>query len=848
VVGATYRLQLGPDLDLAAAADLVDYLAELGVTHLYLSPVLQARPGSPHGYDVVDPAAVSTELGGEEALRTLAARAHERGLGLLVDIVPNHLGTDLANPLWSDLLAEGRAGRAGAVFDVDWTSPLPGTADKVVLPVLGRPYGEVLHHGGFHIVREDGTDRLAYHEHRFPLSQASLEALERSGGADAVRGRPGEPATWTRLHSLLEQQHYRLVHWRAGTLVNYRRFFAVNDLAGVRVEDEAVFDTVHERILALVADGVIDGLRVDHVDGLADPRRYLERLAAAVGDRWVVVEKILAPGEQLPEWPVAGTTGYDFANHVVALFVDPAARPALNAAAVAFHALPPGSGERAAKLQMLTSDLAPDLWRLGRILWAVTADHLEVRDVDERACRDALARTMIELEVYRTYVDPVDGTAGAHDLALLAPAVTAAAADPDTVAPPELYRFLADALTGHAGTSAAHLELIRRFQQLSGAVMAKGVEDTWLYRHRRLLAVNEVGGVTTRLGSDVAAFHDTNLARAARHPLGMLSTATHDTKRGEDVRLRIAALSELADRWQAAVRRWGSGVAPHPATAYLVYQTLVGVWPLVDALPHLDELARRVTAYAVKAEREAKERTSWTDPDEVFESALAAFVSGLLDPAAGDVLGELAEIATAAAEIAMVSGLAQVLLRCTSPGVPDTYQGMELWDDHLVDPDNRRPVDFTHRRAVLAALDAGADPTDLWAQRRDGRVKAWVLSRGLRARAGLPSAFGSRGAYVPLEVTGRWAGHVVAFARTGPDGAAAITVTPRLPGAVMGPGLAAPLGDAWGDTRVVLPPDLAGSAWHDALRPAAGPHEPTGALPLTTLLAELPVALLTAAS
>lgn len=854
--GATYRLQLGERLSFADAAELVDYLTDLGITHLYLSPLLQPRPGSTHGYDVADPTRVSEPLGGEQGLRALAERAHRRGLGLVADIVPNHLGTGPATPLWDRLLADGQSGEGGRFFDVDWDPPLPTASGKVLLPVLGDQYGVVLERGELEVAVVDGEPRLRYFERTFPLSAESSEALGRVGGPEALRGRPGEPSTWTRLHALLEAQHYRLMHWRAGDgLVNYRRFFAINDLAAVRVEDPAVFDATHQRILALVADGVIDGLRVDHPDGLADPSGYLDVLAARTGSAWIVVEKILAVGERLPEdWPVAGTTGYEFCNDAVGLFVDPAARPALDASARAFEATPDDEAAalRRAKAEVLSADLAADARRVALRLWTVAQHHREIRDVDDRACLQVVTRAIQALDVYRTYVDPFTGDARPEDVALIEDMIAAAEALPldAPAAPPGLYRLLADVLGGRAGTDPAHLEVIRRFQQLSSAAMAKGAEDTYFYRQRRLLAVNEVGGEPARLGIDAGEFHASSRARAETHPTSLLTTATHDTKRGEDTRLRIAALSEMAGGWDAAVRGWRernralrsptpAGPAPDPATEYLLYQTLVGVWPPSGAPDAA--LAARVRGYAVKASREAKERTNWLDPNEAFEDGIAAFVAALLDPdTSGEFLTQFGELAEAAAEIAMVSGLAQTLLRCTAPGVPDTYQGTELWDDSLVDPDNRRPVDFALRRRLLGELDApGTEPAELLAGRRDGRVKLWVLSRALRARAAHPGCVGRHSGYEPLRVSGRWADHIVAFARPAPGGAdCLVTVVPRLPGAVMAGRGRPPLGEDWSGTAVTLPV----GEWTDLLTGAgrAGGSD----VPVGDVLRTLPVALL----
>ncbi len=859
-IGATYRLQLTPDSGFEAAAGIVDYLASLGATHLYLSPILTARPGSTHGYDVVDPTTVSEALGGEDGLRRLAETAHEAGLGLVVDIVPNHLGIGPDNRLWELLLAEGQGGEGARFFDVDWSPALPGAEGKVILPVLGDQYGAVLLAGELRLVIEDGPVRLRYHDHSFPLSPETREALGRSGGVDALNGIPGRLETWTRMHALLEDQHYRLVWWRIGdAAVNYRRFFAINELAGVRVEDEAVFDHTHGTILRLVDEGVIDGLRVDHPDGLRDPARYFQRLAERSGGVWTVAEKILhSPDpdhpEALPDWPVAGTTGYDFCNDVLGLFVDPAAEERFTELDA-----PPDDDEddndddgleldelvalhyrlliRVAKLDVLDADLASDFRRLTRLLWALAQEHPEARDVTQGHCGLAVAGVLTSLSVYRTYVDPVSGAAHDADERVLDKAF-AGARERDDGVPQALEKLLRRLLAGRASSSPAHLDFLARFQQLSSAVMAKGVEDTAFYRHRRLLALNEVGGDPGRFGIDVDTFHAANAARAGRHPGGMLTTATHDTKRGEDVRLRMAALTELPDRWEAALHRWQDWSELDADDSQLVLQTMIGIWPLAESGNQSGQLAERLQAYIVKALREAGEGTSWVDPSDEYESEVTGFIARALgDPVFGAEMGALA---SAANEIAMVSGLAQVLLRCTAPGVPDTYQGNELWDDSLVDPDNRRPIDFQARRRLVAELDAGgADPEGLWASRRDGRIKLWVLSRALRTRRQHPGFFGADAGYRPLEASGQCADHLVAFARTDAAGNPGIVaVTPRLPGAVMARDLRAPLGKIYGDTTLELPQGI----WDDVLTGHRG--HGGGELVMADALARLPVALL----
>lgn len=841
-VTATYRLQLrAGGVGLREAAAALDYLAALGVSHLYLSPVLAAAPGSAHGYDVTDPTRVDEAIGGEAALRELAEAAHARGVGLVLDAVPNHQAAHPANPAWWELLATGRDGPQAEAFDVDWHPALPGAAGQVVLPALGAPLGEVVSGGGLAL---DGDALVAHGEHRVPLAAGSPA---------------GEPATEDGWAALLAAQHHRLCHWRIGdAVVNYRRFFGVDDLAGVRVERDEVFDWVMGRLLALLDAGVADGLRIDHVDGLADPGGFCRRLREQAGPgAWLVVEKILAAGEALPEdWPVDGGTGYDFLADVLGLFVEPEAEEELTLLAREFGAWTADYRALAAEAEreMVDTALAADRDRVARALLAAAARELPAADVTWDQARAMAREVVAALDVYRPYAVPGKGCAP-ESAARVDAAVSAAAARVPAV-PAATWALLASCLRGERADEAG-AEVCVRGQQLSGAATAKGVEDTALYRQHRLAALCEVGVEPDRFGHPPGAVHDANGARARRQPAGMLATSTHDTKRGEDVRLRIAALSELADRWAALVRRWrpthaalvtptDRGPAPDPATQHLVYQTLVGVWAPQPVREPLDALAERVCAYLVKATREAGVRTRHTDPDPAFEAGVCDFARALLSD--DDFLADFEAVAAPAGEVAMTASLAQVVLRSASPGVPDVYQGCETWEDSLVDPDNRRPVDLERAAAELAAADA-AEPGELLAARGDGRVKRRVLAECLRARRAHRACVDRDAGYVPLAVAGEWADHVIAFARTAPDGGALVVVAPRLPGRVMRSAargdlaaLRPPVGDDWGDTAVELPADLAGRAWHDRL---GGPGAGAGERPaLRDVLGVLPVALL----
>jgi len=737
---ATYRVQVRPGFDLDATAGLAGYLADLGASHLYSAPLLAATPGSEHGYDVVEHV-ISPQLGGEPARLRLVAALREHGLGLVVDIVPNHMGVARpeANPAWWDVLRHGRAAAHAAWFDIDWSRP------RILIPVLADA-------GAARDLRVvDGE--LCYHEHRYPLAPGT-------GG--------GTP--W-QVH---DRQHYELVDWRRGNdELNYRRFFAIADLAGLRVEDPAVFDATHREVLRWVAAGEADGIRVDHPDGLADPGGYLRRLRDAAPGAWLVVEKILEAGEDLPAgWPVDGTTGYDSLREVCGLFVDPAGEAAFTALQAR---LVDGAGwatvARVQKRLATVRLFGAELHRLERLAPGAGA---------------VLGELASALPVYRTYLP--DGQS-ILDTAFAAVDV-----------PAELRKRLSDPTD----------ELAVRFQQLSGAVTAKGVEDTATYLWTRFVALNEVGGDPTGFGVDPADFHVAQAARDRDRPATMTTLSTHDTKRGEDVRARLAVLSEVPREWAAAVERWTAlAPLPDPSLSHLLWQTVAGTWPIPR---------ERLRAYLLKAAREADASTSWNDPDAAFEEALCATVDRVYDDPVvrSTVLGFAARITP----FGWSNSLGQKLVQLTMPGVPDVYQGTELWDDSLVDPDNRRPVDFAARRALLARLDGGwLPPVDA-----TGAAKLLVVSRCLRRRRDGPAFRG----YRPVPATGPAAGHVVAFDRGG-----VVAVATRLP-----VGLAARGG--WGDTALELP---AGS-WTDLLTGApVGPRPAVGAI-----LARYPVALLDNAS
>ena len=818
-VRATARLQLHRGFTFADAAARVPYLRDLGISHLYASPILRARAGSTHGYDVIDPTRVNPELGGEAGLRDLVAALRAHGMGLVVDIVPNHMavgGDD--NVWWLDVLACGPRSPYAGYFDIDWKVPDPALRGKVLAPYLGKPYGEALLAGEITLEREAASGRwqARYGPHAFPL---------RPGDAPSGHG----PAA---LHRLLERQHYRLSWWQAARdEINWRRFFDIADLAGLRVEDPAVFEAVHATIFRLHAEGLLDGVRVDHVDGLADPRAYCRRLRARLGPRaWIVVEKILAPGERMPEdWRIDGTTGYSFMNDVAALLHDAdGARPLaelwtqLTGRAADFAA-----EQRAARRRIAEEALASELAATALALHRVARADLATRDVTLASIRRVLLELLVHFPVYRLYADRRGLSAA--DRAVLER--VAAEARP-ACRPAERYlvdvmvRWLGGEPPARAPLPQRRLRLraITRFQQLTSPVAAKAVEDTAFYRYGRLLSRNEVGADPAQFSIGVDEFHAEALRRREHFPRAMLTTATHDHKRGEDARARLAALSERAAEWAAGVARWRGlnaslrsevrgAPAPDAADEYMLYQTLLGHWPPTlapDDAGALRGYAERVAAWHLKAMREAKLHTSWLEPDPAYERACRDFLLGALRP--GPFARSLHAFVERVAPAGAAASLAQALLRMTAPGVPDLYQGADLWDFSLVDPDNRTPVDFDARAAALADRAPFDALLDAW---RDGRVKQRLLAAALQLRARMPGLF-LEGRYQPLPAQGPQAPRVIAFARS--HGAQALLVFAARAAGPLVEAVAPRIAPAhWRGTSVRLPAALARRRWRDLL-------------------------------
>jgi (1->4)-alpha-D-glucan 1-alpha-D-glucosylmutase len=870
---ATYRLQFHAGFRFADATALVPYLASLGVSHVYASPYLKARAGSTHGYDIVDHNALNPEIGTPEEYRTFVDALRRHGMSHILDFVPNHMGVGGDdNAWWLDLLAWGEDSHYADYFDVDWRPLRAELRGKVLLPFLGRQYGEVLDAGELRWEYAGGGFALRYHEHLFPLTPAAyalalqdaepaslgsfaplfaaLDAIsdhvERRDAAASLRRLLDEtegdgaracaerldaarrtPAGKALIERVVEAQHWRPSSWRvAAEEINYRRFFDINSLAALRMENANCFGDAHKLVFELIARGDVDGLRIDHVDGLFDPIGYCDLLrsrAELLGQpMYLVVEKILAPNQQLLErWRVDGTTGYEFVNAVTGLAVDGRNEHAFDRVYQRFtrDLLPFDEVAHASKAFVLETALAAELNVLALRLDRIAQRDPHTRDFTLGALRRALVATIAAFPIYRTYV--TGAAVEPADRSFVELAIAAARAR-DAWEEGSVYAFLRRVLlTEHADDAIRerYVEFAMRFQQLTAPVTAKGVEDTAFYRSQRLLALNEVGGDPAQFGTTVEEFHRQNARRAAHRPRSMLTTATHDMKRGEDVRARLAALSETPHEWRRALARWARLNREHRGIVtlldeYGVYQTLLGAWPvelLNGALgdPALARFTERVAAYALKAAREAKLSTSWMKPDAAYEGALDEFVRAILDPKrSAAFLESLRAGARSLAATGLTNSLTQVVLRLTAPGVADTYQGAELWDLSLVDPDNRRPVDFAARESALRALDdslAAGTPRqqlarELLAAWPDGRIKLYVLATLLRHRAAAP--WPERD-YAPLRADGRHATHVVAFARGD-----AIVVVPRLPRTLAGE--RPPVGEVWDETALLPPQRFAG--------------------------------------
>lgn len=846
VPASTYRLQITDRFTLEHARDVVSYLAGLGISDIYLSPIFEARTGSAHGYDVTDPTRIRSSVGGIAALRSLAAETQRHDMGILLDIVPNHMAASVENPWWRDVLLHGRDSMYAHFFDIDWGT----TAEprRLQLPILGDQLPALIARG--EITIDDDAGEIVYHETRLPIAPGTAvshdAASHAAGDDDSDRVRRG-----------LDAQHYQLVFWRdASHTMSYRRFFDITDLAGVRVEDDDVFQAAHSLIRTLAADGTITGLRIDHIDGLRDPAGYLDRLREHVrgpdgGPVYTVVEKILERDEQLPpDWACEGTTGYEFLSIANGLLIDPDGHRSIVALYHRVTADTRAFDELVLEKKLLVIErlFGSELAALGSMLTRLTS-------ISDDVASRVIAELSASLGVYRTYIR--DDEVGSTDRKRIEDAAAAAIErEPELAdAVTTLRKLLLETDSVPADRRVERLDFVMRWQQFTGPVTAKGFEDTALYCHNALIAANDVGTDPARPVLSQHELHDALAGRAASLPLALSTTATHDTKRGEDTRARLAVLSEMAGQWRTGFRRWAregdewraeladdETEEPGADVDSLLYQTLIGTWPIDASDPSFLE---RIQAYMTKAVREAKDHTSWRRPDEDFEEALDAFIARLMaDVGRTGLIEEVAALAELAAPHGALNSMTQMLLRMTAPGIPDTYQGTELWSLTLVDPDNRQPVDFDERRRHLAELEpilATPDAAAVAAVMRDwtdGRIKLLLTAAALRFRARYRQVF-TEGAYVPLHADGPKAAHVFAFARVHDDDAC-ITVLPRWTTRLSETG-ALPVDPAvWEGTTLAIP-DTLSRPWQNVLTGESLPADE--ALQLTQLFATIPYCL-----
>jgi (1->4)-alpha-D-glucan 1-alpha-D-glucosylmutase len=924
---ATYRLQLNREFTFAQATAIIPYLSALGISHCYVSPCLKARAGSMHGYDIVDHDSLNPEIGSPEDFDRFVATLHEHGMGLILDIVPNHMGVmGSDNAWWLDVLENGESSVYAGFFDIDW-HPLKEELDgKVLIPVLGDHYGAVLERGELRLVfhHERGEFDVSYFNHRFPVDpkeyprilQRCTDALavelgaqnpvllefqslvtafdhlpgrqeassdriaERNrdkeihksrlaelcarsqeiancilGAVDRVNGTPADPASFDEMHELIKAQAFRLANWRvASDDINYRRFFEVNDLATICVESETVFQATHHLVLSLLAEGKVDGFRIDHPDGLFDPAQYFERLQRSITlavnnsesngnlSHYVVIEKILTGPERLPpEWPVSGTTGYDFSNLVNGVFVDPAAVMRLERIYRNFigdHVDLDDLFYRCRKLIVRVA-LASELNVLADQIAKIALAKRHTCDFTLNSLRDALTEVVSNFPVYRTYVSP--SGISENDIRYIRNAI-ASAKWKSPASDTSIFDFVGQVLlTSIAeGQDVAYQRAVTtfamNFQRLTSPVMAKGLEDTAFYRYNRLISLNDVGGDLHRFGTTTPEFHLANQERLRCWPHTMLATSTHDSKRSEDVRSRINVLSEISGLWRLRVRDWrrfnrshrslvNDRPAPSANDEYMLYQTLVGAWPSepLNDTGDWKTFCERIENYMLKAIREAKETTSWVNRNTEYETAVSSFVRTLLTPTAKNrFLDDFVPFQRRVARIGLWNSLSQTLLKLTCPGVPDIYQGNELWDFSLVDPDNRRPVDYIRRQQMFESIRVyGNDPDPqsigrLLETPEDGRLKIYLTWRALCLRQQQPDLF-QRGEYLPLAVEGTKAKHVVAFVRKFGT-TTALVVVPRLIAGLLNDIDLPPIGArVWEDTHVLLPAQSSSQNCRNAL-------------------------------
>jgi len=829
---STYRLQINAEFDLNDAAELIEYLARLGISHLYSSPYFDSTPDSTHGYDVTDHGKVNPEFGGEAGRKRMCSELVRHEMGQLLDIVPNHMSTVIpANQFWYDLLKNGRESKHAYLFDIKWDSPDPELRGKVLLPVLTESLEEALHSGGIQLRREGDEIGLALGGRIAPISPQSMGYLRESAEHCADEGRSfsssngdslierinGDPGS---LRELIDLQHYLPAHWREGNeRVNYRRFFHITELVGIRMGDIRVFDYVHKLPLEWYNALELDGFRVDHPDGLGDPALYFNRLRERAPGTWIVAEKILTPGERLPDdWPIHGTTGYDFMNMVSGLFVDPLAEPELTRFYQEFTGNADSCREivRKSKLEVLDTHFGAEVNRLTRLL----SSSLDGSSMEDHWDREVLSDCIRELAacfpVYRTYLGGRDNRISDHARHYMDQALKTARKQ-GTVREDGLWKALRGILLEGQGRKQG-IEFTIQFQQLTSAAMAKGFEDTALYRYNRLISRNEVGADPEKFSVSTEEFHEFCAGMQKNHPFSLLATSTHDTKRGEDVRMRINMISEKPREWIKTVRRLSEigdtyrlNGCPDRNTEYFLYQTLVGTWPIKPD---------RLIKYMRKSVREAKTETCWTDPDNKFEEGMENFITGILEDE--EFIASLEEFMRPVRDAIGIVSLSRTLIKYTAPGVPDLYQGCELWDMNLVDPDNRRPVDYEIRRKYLEEIE-DLEPAEILSRMEEGLPKLFLIHRLLRLRRDSPELLDPQNIYTPVSARGDQAGHVLAFLR----GEDTLTVAPRL---------ILRLGEWDADTRINIPP----GNWIDLFTG----RETSGDTPIRALLEEFPVSLL----
>jgi (1->4)-alpha-D-glucan 1-alpha-D-glucosylmutase len=900
----TYRLQFNREFTFNQARELVGYLDALGVSDAYASPLFQASPGSPHGYDITDHNKLNSAIGSPEDFEAWVTELHAHKMGQVLDFVPNHMGIEEPfNQWWMDVLENGPSSVYAPYFDIDWHPLKTDLHDKVLLPILGDQYGRVLERGELKVHFDAGAFYLTYYEHQFPIApgtyryvldvaleklsqfksedfyaelqsiRTALEYLPRrtesdpekiaerarekeiikrrlerrcqeapqvqhavAAAVEEINGKPGDPRTFDKLDELLNAQAYRLAFWRvAAEEINYRRFFDINDLAAIRQEVPEVFETTHRLLIDLVRKGAVTGIRIDHPDGLYLPRPYFEKLQQRCAQAltiapedgravYLAVEKILTADEPLRrDWPVHGTTGYEFANQAIQLLVDQSAESAITNAFRKFisHSLHYGHLVYAKKRLVMRLALANDVNVLGNMVDRLSEQNRWFRDFTLQALIVVVRETIACFPVYRTYVE-ADRPVSEEDRSVIQRAIAAAKRRNPGIQE-SVFNFLRDLLLLRFPENLEdkareeHAHFVLKFQQSTGPIMAKGVEDTAFYLFNRLAALNEVGGEPQQFGSGIEAFHRGNQERQRHWPASMLNTSTHDTKRSEDVRARMVAISELAEmwrrslpRWRAANHRWKKRVeeaeAPDRNEEYLLYQTLLGTWPMdhsgkpSTSVP--GEYVERIQNYMNKALNEAKINTSWVQPNEDWLAATRDFVGKILEASPKNkFLPGFLPMATDIAQLGAINSLTQTLLKLTSPGVPDIYQGNEIWDFSLVDPDNRRPVDYRVRRQMLESL-GNVQPEELLAGWADGRIKLFLTQRVLQLRRNHPELF-ARGSYLPLGTFGTFRDSVVSFARQ-LDQDWVLVIAPRLTARVGFP----PVGDKWQDTAVEIPEGL----------------------------------------